>query len=1435
MLEFRVYYNNFGVRQKEHVVRPRVVTMAKLQIPLDSLVHYQGAGGKDLGPPSKDVFIQKSNESIPVYHITDLTERAGNPRLSTINLPSEIRDYHNQHRRFRRVQDLQLPLRSRTAPLYLNYALLHTRFRYNINIYSTYNAWRNRFVTMVDTMVDAAKTHKRHQFLQVELPKMLPSLGNLRQMLNGPTQSTLHFFNDPQVCFMFELWKWAGEHRTHSVFSKIPHDLLDRINFIFTESGHWTVYNMGIIDSMIKKDGTSTATESMDGDVWTDQGLLKSYVAESVMPEIITSEMLDQMSMESDVVQLFPIRSTVSARQMGMMTLIFYNTLMKLRIGEIGEHDEIEVVADDGTVTTVKNPKLQEVDDLFKSGEELDEALNKELEEISAAVNNIQQERERQEAADRRVELISHEAPDPDEEFDKHLDRLAEQSALTVVEYSRLRKISKAYQNIHVQDKPIHEFAKVEAHEKELPNVQVVEDRPTILDKNMLHNKVGHFDRTYVQKVMPKHIASVGLGFRKAGIALTGYETEVVHGPRGSHVEHVFTIHPAYGQPSTIVHKLPLLNEDGSYVINGTHYRLRKQRTDLPFRKITPSRVALNTYYGKIFVARSEKRVNDYYAWLLSNVVSIALNRERSEISNFMVGDVFDNHLNAPRLYSALSTKFISFEFMGFKWMFDRKEVERVVPAEDLKVYEVGGSVVAGIDPKKPGKYLVLDTHGNCYSAENDQLTPIPGVEKTLGLEVSSAPIDFCELKYMGQNVPVGMVLSYLVGYDTLVNSLNLKPRIINAGERLNLEENEYAIYFSDETHIFTKDDVYATLIMAGFRSYFKGTRQFPRHEFNKPGVYLNVFETQGLGIHYVREIDHMNNMFVDPISEEVLREMKLPTDFRSLVAKAVSVLVTDQHPDELDTKHQRIRGNERMVGAMYLQMVKAIKVHSALPNRKNSKIQVNPFATWKAITTDPAVSMIMETNPIQDLKEIDMVTHAGVGGRMAEAMTKNTRAYHKNDMGVISEATTDSGDVGINTAMSASPNLNNIYGMVGDFDHDNPNIPSLISTAAMVSPGCLFDDGKRTLFISVQNTHRLACVGYHQPYLRTGYESVVPYRTTELFSYAAKEPGTVVSVTPTAVLLKYDSGEERGIEIGRRYGSAAGLTIPHSIQANVVAGQRVAPGDIIVYNTDYFEQDQLDPKHIILKNYMLVKTVLMETPDTLEDSCAISSRLAEKLVTKVSNRRSIVVDFRQRIHQSVKTGQTVDSDDYLCLIEDAVTTANNLFDEESKETLKNIGSTNAPRVKCKGVVEEIRVYYNGEKDDMDESLRALAEYSDREIARHARAMGRRGGSGQVTDQDKFEGEVLEPNTMMVVYTITADEPAGVGDKGGFCNQLKTTYGRVEEFEMRTESGELIDAIFGGKSVANRIVRSPYIQGTTNVLLDLIKKKALEAFLQHSS
>jgi hypothetical protein len=346
---------------------------------------------------------------------------------------------------------------------------------------------------------------------------------------------------------------------------------------------------------------------------------------------------------------------------------------------------------------------------------------------------------------------------------------------------------------------------------------------------------------------------------------------------------------------------------------------------------------------------------------------------------------------------------------------------------------------------------------------------------------------------------------------------------------------------------------------------------------------------------------------------------------------------------------------------------------------------------------------------------------------------------------------------------------------------------------------------------------------------VRTGYERIIPFRVGATYAVMAKKSGKVTSLTPTGIIVQYDDGELVGVEIGRKYGNASGLTIPHEIVTPLSNGDTFAAGDPIAYNSGFFEPDFFEPKTIVWKSSTSAKTVLLESTDTLEDSCAISQGLSDKLRTRITKMRTIIVNFDQQLHDLVKIDQEVEYDSILCVIEDAVSASSGILDPSSVSTLRAL-SAQTPKAKIRGKIERIEVFYHGEKEDMSPTLRSIVNDSDYRLTSRLRSQGKRVFNGRVDENYRVENDSLQLDTAAVNIYISAEVSAGVGDKGVFGNQLKTVFGRVFPDNIKTESGKKIEAVFGAKSVDDRVVMSPFIIGTTATLLDVIAKKACEIY-----
>lgn len=335
--------------------------------------------------------------------------------------------------------------------------------------------------------------------------------------------------------------------------------------------------------------------------------------------------------------------------------------------------------------------------------------------------------------------------------------------------------------------------------------------------------------------------------------------------------------------------------------------------------------------------------------------------------------------------------------------------------------------------------------------------------------------------------------------------------------------------------------------------------------------------------------------------------------------------------------------------------------------------------------------------------------------------------------------------------------------------------------------------------------------------------------RTSEMFCFSAPKDGKITKITNNGVMLEYADGTTQGVVVGTEYGHAAGSIYPQEIKPLLKEGEKFKKGDVITYNTNFFEPDLHDKKKVVYKTSVIVKTAFMETNQTLEDSSAISRRIGNLMNAKTTHIRSFMIEFAQNVRNIKPVGSQVNPLDILVYIEDEITSGTGNIDEESLDILKKFSKL-GPSAKYKGTIDRIEVFYNGNKDDMSPSLKSLADKCDKELAARCKAVGKKVVTGEVNNEYRVDGTPLEMDKAELRFYITTDTPMGVGDKGIFANQMKSVVGEVMDYDVHTESGITVDAIFSYSSTAKRMVHSPELIGTTTTLLKVIADRAVKIY-----
>lgn len=1071
MMLYPIYYRQYGVRRAVQLVAPPLRPITTLRLPRNSVLHYAASDEAQYGIPQDDPILADERRIIMVDHVQQLLSDKGPPRPTRIPPTGMIREYHRKNRQTRKMTSYEAATRNETQLAVVNYSLLPQLYRYTQTFFAGYNKWYNIESTVWQTINERAKLNDRQHFIQLSLPTRLPTISQLLRAERNLNRTMLNLFNEPAALQILELWKWFGESRENSLLNHIEAEALDRVNLIFSESGRWFVMNLGTVNAWRQGSGDPRAMinpQQMQRRflrllMYLFEVRTAAQMAEqATQDEVVQNDAPTEPAPASDVPETEP--ETVAEAKPDPVRIKVENPetgrskTLKLEPGL----DVDDLPEDNASEETAENIQL------------IDEAITKDLEALDRLFNESEQT-ETDDTAPAEIQtkekpLVSAIAEEVEYQpaertlasgIMEKVDALADKGLLSGAEYRRFTALSTAYERLpdpYGSGQNLAEASEVRYEDLRIRKDIAIPDQKTVLDKSMLQSSLLDFDRRYIEQFLPKDIMRSVLAMQGAGVAVTGYNVEEVEDALGHYENHSVQLTPVKGRQTTVHFRVPKVNPDGTFRSNGVRYRLRKQRRDLPIRKLSSSKVALTTYYSKTFVTRSEKQVHNYSGWLTNQIAARGMDPDNKDVTNIMLANVYNSYDVVPRIYSTLAQRFRSFRLHDMDFFLDYRGRYKKYGEERVRATEKNSMVVIG----NVGKDLMtVDATDTLYRVSGDTVTELGRFESLFGVS-GKQPMEMVEVKILNKQIPLGIVLAYSLGLEQLMKILKVRPRRVSAGERLNLGEDEFALRFEDESLIFPRDHRLAAMLLSGFNTYENSIRNYAVHLFDRKDIYLNLLEQNRIGLRYLREVDLMTELFVDPISKTILEQIKEPTDFIGLLIRACELLLTDWAPAETDMAYMRNCGYERVAGAVYSELVRSIRAQRSRGSVANAKIELPPYAVWQLIAQDPAVKLVEESNPVHNVKEKEEVTFSGVGGRSSRSMVQRTRVFHPNDMGVISEATKDSGDVAITTFMTADPNLVDLYGLTSRYEEDKDGPTALLSSSALLAPCADRDDPKR-------------------------------------------------------------------------------------------------------------------------------------------------------------------------------------------------------------------------------------------------------------------------------------------------------------------------------------------------------------------------------------
>lgn len=1431
------FFKHYVMRKRQELVNPRFLPVGEIRLPRMSLLHYFAKNPLEIGPSRSETFVSNFEGDVFLEFITDYDVKLGGVKKVMVEVRKAIQGYRASHYDYFWTKDIKNAYNKERNLVVRSYGLIDHMNIQRPGIFINYERAYNHFNLLIDGIKEEYNrvgVNTRHQFFRIDLPINFPGFVdmstdydawiqnfNAKTGLPVPSNQAVKHTKAEGSYWLLEFMAFLFGDYKYSLLGKLTEEELNVTHFIFVFDSRTLIINLGIVKGWLDGENDTAYIQQLE-----DQRLKAVEKAEKEgkpVPE------------EKPVSHRLKHGTRLNAAKR------FYLALMNLSRGGISEEEKDNpngVKEKDSTVAqgsagsaSGQEPESRTEQELLKdshpagsadSDSSLLDVFRDSEQSVASADNSTggagggthtQDNQEWNSEVDdtllvqEKVETATVVRKDqfviPEDGVRLVLEEKARNDGMSVAEHNFFMKKAQQYKTIKMNNgQTMEEFIKITPEDlaKLKEDSKIIGNFTTILDESQLESKAAVFKKGYVERFLYKDIASMFLGMQNAGFALNNYKHEEINSVEGEYDVFSVQYHHPDGEQSTHVIRVSKVQKDGTFTVDGVKNHMQLQRRELPIRKINGSQVVLSSYYpNRLMVQRTKKMAENQSVWMSKQV----LLKGKEGTLTFNRGTKFNRDYKAPRVYSALATRFqwiktndYTFDFRIDQLLEKHPEWQEYTKTERFLIGEKGN------------KPLTVDSYGNIYLGENGVGT----LEGLMGISLRKAPIETVNINISGYPFPIGVVLCWYFGIDELIKLVGATTRTIPATSRPKLEDDEFAIAFNDEYLVFNRREKVAAMIFGGLVD-LGNISNFSRSDLNSNGVWGPLMAEPKVKARHFNEMYNLNTLFLDPVSKQLLKDHGYSTNFPELLIDAVRLLETDHTRNEVELEEQRFVGYERFAGHIYTAFCESARMFRSKGTDRKHKLEINPDAVSMKILTDTSVNLVEEVNPVHQCKDQEETTFGGTGGRSEITVTKSGRGMKESYKGRLSEAHKDSGKVGFVTYTTSDPLVANYRGLM-DIGA-KPTTTGLMSVTGNLSVSITKDDAKRQVFVSTQWSQAVSAQNYTWGITRTGYESVMAHRTSELYSKVAARSGKVTKLEDDQLTVTYDDGSEDRYPLGLVIGEASGEYHRHTRVTDLKVGDKFDRGDILGWDDQWFARDPFNPGQAVLKKGEMVRIILMEDQDTYEDSIAVSKEFAEGSITPYLNPARFKMRADQSINMLVKVGDEVEYDAILCEIDDShvdsgVSDISGISNEINRLGIKQQRSRNH------GKIVWIEVKYNAPFEDMTPSVKKLVNSADKTRKRFMETEGKTPVTGAVNSNLQVAKPSIPPGIVEVSIMIETLDGSTTADKFVVGNQMKATTGFIMPEPIFTEDGRAAHLKQSYKGVMNRIVLSIRDEACTN-------------------
>ena len=1483
MILFPEFFRRYEIRKLSNMYAPKPIIDTTIEFPKHSTIYHYSLTNTNEMITKSGLFFK--NKDLLVKTI----DKYGGDTLGAFKLlPAEFRPYvqeiskHEPNMSF--VKNNTVIMKSTTVVV-KNFLGLHKFYRYPSNPLMEY--WRcNNILTTI--VAEINKELERDLFIPLYVDTSLHYTKFLDYMSRKVTSGLIRMLPSDDIFAMFELWKMIfKDHREDSIFYKIKKEKFKKVNLIFTIGDKCIIINFAVLLNIVKDMDSEITLESgmrMMSTIFKEELTVEDLKRESAIDndfdfksDIYYDESTDKFVPITEELRteagLLPALNKLPEKVFGKLLYIMCNKLKTSTLAvtsqidnTVSEKSEIfkvltkeepkeeehnnTVVEDKKSLVktsvpvTVKEeePKVLKTDkttddtlddilDMFgKDIIDEDDVTEDDVTELEAefASNDIEEDLINNSDINNNIsndnssiESDLSKKPIHGENLTYKINHLQEAKIVPKARAVKLLEAMETTKKINVSlngvsyniGNVLEEDLNFDTSDEEMnitPN-NVVSDEHTLKNTSIAHMR--NYLKNSHNKLMLKTLMSIENGnFVISNIEVT--ENKSILGTTNTYKVELLGLD---GSRNTIQAVIPAIDPDnGTYTLSKNNYIMRKQRNDLPIRKIAHNEVSLNSDYGKYFITRGLAKNKDRGYWLKNQLLKLYNN---DVISNYVTNDdVFEiEDIKLPTDYTLIAKYIKLFNFQDMSFNFDYYNRAKDLDQSILEDAEEDG-VIVGLKGKTP---LVMRYDDTIYEFHKNEFIEIGSIFELLEIDRNEMPLETITIKIFSTSVPLIFMLGYYYGVEKLLKHYDIDYYYEKT--KVRIDTDKYLVIKLAEDRLVIERSVLVDILFSGFSVLKDNTKLLNR--LNSRNDFDIIFNLMNFSLLVRNEITNLDDYFVSPMVLEQLKILKLPLTFRGLLFKSVDMLLDDAYKNPKNISDTLFKGYDRFSSMLYKELIVSLREQKNRSEFSKSNIVFNPYGVIKKLNEDSTTLLVNDLNPIANLKQYEDVTYLGSGGRSKESLSRKTRGYDEDDIGILSEANKDSGDVGITSFLTVSPGVINSLGMVTNVDiNEKTSWAQILSTSAMLAPFATNDDVKRLVFSGIQAEHVVPMLNMDIPYVRTGTETLIANRLGGKYAVISKGDGMVTYVDDKKIVVKYkDEKDEVTYKLITWYSKVeSNSCYKHTMVPNCRNGDKIKKDDVLGYISSFFRPDPYDKKRVVYLQHNIVRMAFIEDLTTYEDSTAISEEFSKKMSIENIKINNQIADSADNIVYTVKIGSVVKIEDPLITTSNQYIDLTGLTDDEIE--LMNESNNTTLKAKYNGIVDNIEIYYNCELEDMSKTLRDLVNSSDKKLKEKT------GYTGKVNSSYSINGVPLEEGKVEIKVFLSIVDDMGIADKAIYGNQLKCTVGDKFKSIKTFEDGKPVDATFSTTSFEARIVSSFIKTGLLSTGARKIEETALNIY-----